>query len=122
MLLQLDSGIFAEYVHIAKGSARVAVGDRVTGAGGVHRIVPCPGTRTPQVQPFDAFVRACAASRCRRARLDGNIQSWVCPAHDCLSAEGQVLCDSGDVGFSPEPHLHLQARIVLFLALLMMFC
>ena len=45
-------GTFAEYVHLAHGSARVAVGDDV--AAGAH------------------------------------------------------LADSGDVGFAPEPHLHLQ--------------
>lgn len=45
-------GTFAEYVHLAHGSARVAVGDAV--------------------------------------------------------AEGAHLADSGDVGFAPEPHLHMQ--------------
>jgi hypothetical protein len=50
--VRLDSGLFAEYVHIHTGSALVAVGTRV--------------------------------------------------------AAGQPLCASGSVGFSPEPHLHLQ--------------
>ena len=45
-------GTRAEYVHVARGSARVALGDDV--------------------------------------------------------AEGAHLADSGDVGFAPEPHLHLQ--------------
>ena len=52
IMLELDDGRFAEYVHIRGGSATVAVGDRVK--------------------------------------------------------EGQQLCLSGDVGFCPTPHLHLQ--------------
>ena len=52
IMLGLDDGRFAEYVHIRGGSATVAVGDRVE--------------------------------------------------------EGQQLCESGDVGFCPTPHLHLQ--------------
>eukprot|EP01126_Amoeba_proteus_P066595 TRINITY_DN9679_c0_g2_i1.p1 TRINITY_DN9679_c0_g2~~TRINITY_DN9679_c0_g2_i1.p1 ORF type:complete len:213 (+),score=36.77 TRINITY_DN9679_c0_g2_i1:434-1072(+) len=28
-----------------------------------------------------------------------------------LVSMGQVLCESGDVGFCPEPHLHIQAQI-----------
>jgi hypothetical protein len=52
LMLELDDGRFAEYVHIRGSSATVAVGDRVI--------------------------------------------------------EGQQLCESGDVGFCPTPHLHLQ--------------
>lgn len=52
LMLELDDGCFAEYVHIRGNSAVVAVGDRV--------------------------------------------------------AQGQQLCESGDVGFCPTPHLHLQ--------------
>jgi murein DD-endopeptidase MepM/ murein hydrolase activator NlpD len=52
LMLELEDGRFAEYVHIRGESARVAVGERVV--------------------------------------------------------EGQQLCESGDVGFCPTPHLHLQ--------------
>ena len=52
IMLELEGGIYAEYVHIQTGSATVRVGDRVE--------------------------------------------------------EGSVLCASGDVGFCPVPHLHLQ--------------
>jgi murein DD-endopeptidase MepM/ murein hydrolase activator NlpD len=52
ILVAHEDGTHAEYVHLARGSARVAPGEAV--------------------------------------------------------AEGQHLADSGDVGFAPEPHLHLQ--------------
>ena len=52
VMLQLDDGVFVEYVHIQHGSCKVKEGDRVVA--------------------------------------------------------GQVLCESGDVGFCPTPHLHLQ--------------
>lgn len=54
MLHVASAGLYVEYVHIAPGSAKVAVGDTV--------------------------------------------------------AAGEVLCTSGDVGFCPVPHLHIQAH------------
>ncbi|KAJ8612120.1 hypothetical protein CTAYLR_002421 [Chrysophaeum taylorii] len=55
VVVALDDGAIAEYVHVAPNSEVVRVGDRV--------------------------------------------------------AEGQPICGSGDVGFCPEPHLHLELHL-----------
>ena len=91
LMLALDDGNFVEYVHIRGGSARYAsaLPDRLTVAWLGSLSVGRPWRRGSDhsVLTSTTVGRVAAGERVE---------------------EGQPLCESGDVGFCPSPHLHIQ--------------
>ena len=86
VVLELDSGETVEYVHVRAHSARVCAGERV---------------RRGQVlgESGDATLKLLCSVHCVR-----------CAACHVPCTLCQVLCESGDAGFCPVPHLHIEAH------------
>ena len=90
VMLALDDGAFVEYVHLRANSVTVKLGDRVR----CRQQVRMPALTMPPLSTLSPpFFAASTFSLVNWGRAG---VWWL------------QIAESGDVGFSPEPHLHLQ--------------